>query len=237
MHRTGLGDTIYKCQIKPPVDSDCVTPTLSHSISLPSLPLLGSLSSGDLELSLRRRAASDKKADRARGFRLLMTVAKMFYFFSLEVTNRKRNVHEAAMNHAPLASVQSLSCLHSPGWDWQPQFSFSKRESKNVSNVAEQNAGKAIFKMTGSLHSQSFYSLKERLLKNADFIHTPGMTVGALFPSYHIRAALYRVHLHQNISRQVLTSHTLHRTLAVLPLPFRAIEPPERVKGTKREQK
>lgn len=28
----------------------------------------------------------------------------------------------------------------------------------------------------------------------------------------------------------LLTSHTLHRTLAVLPLPFWAIEPPERIR-------
>ncbi len=54
----------------------------------------------------------NKKADGAEGFRLLMTVAKMFYFSSLEVTNRKRNVHKAAVNHVQLASVQSLKRLH-----------------------------------------------------------------------------------------------------------------------------
>lgn len=36
---------------------------------------------------------------------------------------------------------------------------------------------------------------------------------------------------------QLLTSHTLHRTLAVLPLPFRAIEPPEREPKGQREKK
>lgn len=38
------------------------------------------------------------KADKAEGFRLLMTGAKMFYFFSLLLTNRKCNVHAAAIN-------------------------------------------------------------------------------------------------------------------------------------------
>lgn len=88
----------------------------SHPISFNITPLffslLASFSSGDSKLSLRRRAASNKKADGAEGFRLLMTVAKMFYFSSLEVTNRKRNVHQAAMNHVQLASVQSLKHLH-----------------------------------------------------------------------------------------------------------------------------
>lgn len=68
-----------------------------------------------------------------------------------------------------------------------------------------------------------------------------------LFPSCHFRSAL------QSLSpttrpppppppphHQVLTSHALHRTLAVLPLPFRAIEPPERereTRGTKRGER
>lgn len=108
MARTGLGRKIlfyiFMLTFLPPY--------LHHYLSL--LPsLLASFSSGDLELSLRQRAASNEKADRAEGFRLLMTDAKMFYFSSLEATNRKRNVHEAAMNHVPLASVQSLNCMHS----------------------------------------------------------------------------------------------------------------------------
>lgn len=63
------------------------------------------------------------------------------------------------------------------------------------------------------------------------------------FPSCHFRSAL------QSLSpttrppppppphHQVLTSHALHRTLAVLPLPFRAIEPPERERETRGEGK
>lgn len=41
---------------------------------------------------------------------------------------------------------------------------------------------------------------------------------------------------HHNTTHQLLTSHTLHRTLAVLPLPFRAIEPPERERQRRREK-
>lgn len=124
------GDVFYKCQINHPADSDIyagVPPTLSNSISLslPFFPCFFLL--WDAELSLRQRAVSDKNADGAEGFRLLMTYAKTFYFLSLEVTNRKRNVHKAAMNHVTLTSEQSLNCLHSLWWDWQLQSSFSKK--------------------------------------------------------------------------------------------------------------
>lgn len=118
---TGLEDIFYKCQISHPVQSDFhvgVPPTQSHSAS-PSPPSsLAPLSSGggDPELSLRRRSTSDKKGRRSRRLSFIDDSCQdvLFFFFSLEVTNRKRNVHEAAMNNAPRASVQSLSCLHSP---------------------------------------------------------------------------------------------------------------------------
>lgn len=84
---TGLEDIFYKCQISHPVQSDFhvgVPPTQSHSAS-PSPPSsLAPLSSGGGGI---RSCHSDdvlrptRKADGAEGFRLLMTVAKMFYFF------------------------------------------------------------------------------------------------------------------------------------------------------------
>lgn len=82
-------------------------------------------------------------------------------FFLLEVTNQKSNVHKAAMNHVLLASVQSINCTHTLWRDWQLQYSYI-----HVSNIAEETAGIAIFKMNGSLlHLESFYSLKGEFLK------------------------------------------------------------------------
>lgn len=101
--------------IKLSVDSrfSCYSHPISFNIS-PCLCCCASYSSGDLELSLRQRAASDKKADGAEGFWFIDDRCQdVLFFFSLEVTNRKSNVHKAAMNHGAKASVQSLSaCIH-----------------------------------------------------------------------------------------------------------------------------
>ena len=82
--KTCVEDIFYNCQFNNPVHLSVLVflppYQLRHYHSL--LPsLFASFSSGDLELSLRQRAASNKKADRAEVFRLLMTDAKMFYFF------------------------------------------------------------------------------------------------------------------------------------------------------------
>lgn len=78
---TGLEDIFYKCQISHPVQSDFhvgVPPTQSHSAS-PSPPSSLAPLSCHSDDVLR----PTRKADGAEGFRLLMTVAKMFYFFFL----------------------------------------------------------------------------------------------------------------------------------------------------------
>ena len=71
------------------------------------------------------------------------------------------------------------------------------------------------------------------------FLRRLRFEISGLFPSCHFRSAL------QSLSpttrpppppHQVLTSHALHRTLAVLPLPFRAIEPPEREREREKEK-
>lgn len=148
--RTGLGDIFYKRQINQP-SCRFLRWCSSHPISFSISSLLAPLSSGDLELSL---TASDTRADGAEECRFLMTVAKMFYyfFFSLELTNWKRNVHKAAMNNVPLASMQSLNCLHSLWLDWQLQSFPFLTEFKNVSNAAANK----MLEMTSSLHLESF---------------------------------------------------------------------------------
>lgn len=73
MKRTGLGGISYN-------QPSCrLPPHLIRSLSLLFLTWFFKL--GDSELSLKRRAASDEEAEGAEGFRLFMTVAKMFYFF------------------------------------------------------------------------------------------------------------------------------------------------------------
>jgi len=62
-----------------------------HHSLLPSL--LASFSSRDLELSLRQRAASNEKADKAQGFRLVDDTRREVLTGS-KVTDRKRNARE-----------------------------------------------------------------------------------------------------------------------------------------------
>lgn len=108
MTSTGLEDIFYKCQISHPVQSDvyvAVPPTaISFSISLSPVFTRCFELGGDLELSLRRRSTSDKKGRRSRRLSFIDDSCQdVFFFFSLslEVTNRKCNVHKAVMNNVP----------------------------------------------------------------------------------------------------------------------------------------
>ena len=118
---TGLEDIFYKCQISHPVQSDvyvAVPPTaISFSISLSPVFTRCFELGGDLELSLRRRSTSDKKGRRSRRLSFIDDSCQdvfFFFFRSFVGTKRQRIVHEAVVNYVPRASVQSLSCLHSP---------------------------------------------------------------------------------------------------------------------------
>lgn len=93
-------DVFYKCQINHPVDAGCCL--ISSYISLPpSLSLLPA------SFQLQGFGAVTQTMCRGRQSGSLSLIDSrcqdvlLFFFSSSEVTNRKHNVREAAMNHAP----------------------------------------------------------------------------------------------------------------------------------------
>lgn len=146
--RTGLGDIFYKCQIN--------QPSCRLLVFLP--PNLVQYLFFTCSFKLRgfgavtHRVRHESRRSRRMSFLDDSCQDVLLFFFSLELTNWKRNVHKAAMNNVPLASMQSLNCLHSLWLDWQLQSFPFLTEFKNVSNAAANK----MLEMTSSLHLESF---------------------------------------------------------------------------------
>lgn len=123
------------------------TPTLSLSISLPAsvfvLPTARGIWSCHSDNALR----PTRKQTAQKAFGLLMTDAKMFYFFLFGGDKQKEQCTQGGDESWSKSFCAVSQRLYSLWSDWQLQSSFSLTNPK-MYQTAEQNAVRVVFKMT-----------------------------------------------------------------------------------------